>query len=281
MNRVLVTGADGFIGKNLIPRLMDVNYSIIEKYLDNGDIADERTWSEFPTSDVVIHLAARTFVPDSWTDTYDFLRCNLLGTIAALDYCRKNSSKLILLSSYLYGTPTELPIKENAALIPTNPYALSKKLAEEACQFYSDNYGVKVVILRPFNIYGPKQSESFLIQSVISQIRASHTINVKDLEPRRDYVYIDDVASAILKAIEYDTDFDTFNIGSGKSYSVANVIDILQEIMTSSLPVVSSNERRQNEIMETVAAIEKAKKYLDWEPEINLVAGLNNIIQDY
>jgi GDP-4-dehydro-6-deoxy-D-mannose reductase len=282
MNKILVTGSDGFIGNNLIPKLQRKKYFIIEKCLDDGDISEQSTWDAFPPADLVIHLAARTFVPDSWLESYEYIRCNFLGTIAALEYCHKHDAKLVFLSSYLYGNPSELPIKETADLQPTNPYALSKKLAEEACQFYATSLGVKVIILRPFNIYGPNQSDLFLIQSVISQIQKSESIVVKDLLPKRDYIYLDDVTDAIIATLDFDTNYEEFNIGSGRSYSVADLIDIIKKVSNSKLEVISTNERRKDEIEDTIADVRKAKLLLGWEPKTSLDEGISKIINsDY
>lgn len=281
MNRILITGSDGFIGKNLIPRLIGENYSIITKSINDGDIAEESTWHTFPPASVVIHLAAKTFVPASWQNSFDFYKCNFLGTIAALNYCQAHNAKLIFLSTYLYGNPSELPINESAELKPSNPYALSKKIAEDACKFYAESLCVKVIILRLFNLYGPHQSDTFLIQTIILQIQRSQSINVMDLEPKRDFIYIDDAVEAIVKAITYDTPYDVFNIGSGKSYSVAEIINIIQHIFNTNLPIISKQERRKDEIMNTVADILKAKKKLGWIPKIDFETGLRRIIMDF
>jgi len=279
MARILVTGASGFIGKHLVPKLRDNHHDVIEANSRSGDIADEGTWQSFPQVDVVIHLAGRTFVPDSWLDSAGFLKTNFLGTIAALEYCKNNDARLVYLSSYLYGNPEKLPISESAPLYANNPYALSKKLTEEACQFYSDSFGVKITVLRPFNVYGPGQSELFLIPSIIDQTSLGDVIRVKDLEPKRDYVYIDDLVSAIIKAIGLNQGFSVFNIGTGLSYSVAELIGLIQEIKGSKLTCISSEERRPDEILDCRADIAQATRCLGWKPETDLKSGLRAVIE--
>ena len=277
MAKILVTGASGFIGKNLVPRLRTCQHNVIEVNSSDGDVSDSCTWLNFQRADILIHLAGSTFVPDSWKDPNTFLKTNLHGTLCALDYCRQHGSRFIYLSSYLYGNPSKLPIDESAPLFASNPYALSKKMAEEVCKFYADHYGVKIAILRPFNVYGLGQSEQFLIPSLINQVCAGNTICVKDLEPRRDYVYIDDLVDAIIKAIDVDFDFDIFNIGTGVSYSVADLIDIIQNIKGTSLDVISDCERRTGEIMDTQADISKALNILGWKPKNSLLVGLQKL----
>lgn len=278
MTKILVTGSSGFIGKNLLPRLRSHQYSVSSVSRLDGEISDAHTWDKFQSSEVLIHLAGLTFVPDSWKDPSRFIKTNLDGVTCALDYCRKHGSRLIYLSSYLYGNPEFLPIPESAPLIANNPYALSKKMAEEVCKFYAEFYGVKITILRPFNVYGPGQSQQFLIPSIIAQASAGTPILVQDLNPRRDYVYIDDLVDAIINAINKQLEFEVFNIGTGISYSVAELINIIQKIMGTNLNVVCNGEKRIGEIVDTQANILQALKILDWKPKYTLEAGLKKII---
>jgi nucleoside-diphosphate-sugar epimerase len=171
-----------------------------------------------------------------------------------------------------------LPIPESAALVAMNPYALSKKLAEEACKFYADIYGVKIIILRPFNVYGSGQSDRFLIPYLINQVKSKTTISIQDIEPRRDFIYIDDLVDAIIKAMEIQLDFDIFNIGSGVSYSVAELIGIIQKIQGTSLGIKVDGERRIGEVMDTQADITKAFDILGWSPKYSLHSGLEKML---
>lgn len=278
MAKVLVTGASGFIGKHLIPKLCVNQHDVTEVNRTAGDIADDATWAHLPHAEVVIHLAGKAFVPDSWNDPTGFLKTNLHGTVCALEYCRRLNARLVFMSSYMYGKPEKLPIPESAALQANNPYALSKKLAEEACRFYADYFGVKIVVLRPFNIYGPGQANHFLIPSIVDQVMEGNEIHVKDLEPKRDYVYVEDVADAITMAVGLDKKFDILNIGTGVSYSVAEVIDFIQEIKGTNLVVQSGSERRTAEIMDTQADITKASDIMGWSPKWTLRAGLQNLL---
>lgn len=279
MTKVLVTGASGFVGKNLIPKLHSLRYEVIETNSKSEDVTKSATWDAFPDVDVVIHLAARTFVPDSWNDPAGFFSSNFNGTIYALEYCRQRKARMIFASAYLYGNPDRLPISESSPLYSNNPYALSKKLAEEACRFYAQHYNVNVTVLRPFNIYGFGQDSKWLIPEIINQTICNTEIQVKDLEPRRDYVYIKDVVDAFVKSIENPQKFGIFNIGSGVSFSVIEVIDKIQNIVGTCLPVVSLNQRREQEIMDTVADISQAKNILAWSPVWTLEKGIKEIIQ--
>ena len=277
MSKVLVTGASGFIGKHLVRRLRAEGHQVLEARRTSGDVADEATWRSFPLTDVVVHLAARSFVPESWEAPGDFLRTNLLGTVAAMEYCRAHDARLVFPSSYIYGDAVHQPIAETAPLVAKNPYALSKKLAEEACVFFADRFGVTVTILRPFNIYGAGQADAFLVPTIVNQVRGGREIHVKDLEPRRDYVYVLDVVEAIVRAVAREGGFSIFNVGSGTSHSVAEVIQTIQDVWGTSLPVRSDGVRRQDEVMETVADITRAKKQLGWMPRFTLRQGLEDL----
>jgi len=278
MAKVLLTGSTGFIGKNVLEKLRLTGHEVIELNRASGDIADTETWSDLLPADVVVHLAALTFVPDSWVDPHSFMKTNLQGAVCALEYCRKHQSKLIFLSTYMYGNPESLPIPEDARLHAFNPYALSKKMAEDACLFYAENFKVPTVILRPFNVYGPGQKTDFLIPSIIKQALAGEPIKVKVLEPKRDYIYIDDLAQSIILAIAFKQSFGVFNVGTGKSYSVAELIAVIQQSMDTRLPVQASGEKRPEEVMDTRADISKAANMLGWQPRWSLEQGIAEII---
>lgn len=274
-----MTGASGFIAKHLIPRLRSAGHDVFEIDRRDGDIAHEKTWAGLPRAEVVIHLAGKSFVPDSWVDPSSFFSCNMLGTAAALEYCKKNAARMIFLSSYMYGNPERLPIPENAPLIANNPYALSKKFAEELSRFYTARFAVDVSVLRLFNVYGPGQGDKFLIPSVIRQVCSGTRVHVRDLEPKRDYVHVTDVSQAIIRALSTRRGFHVYNIGSGVSYSVSEIIQTVQDVWGTDLLVSSDSARRLDEIMDTIADISEAKRWLGWEPQFGLLAGIRDIFE--
>jgi nucleoside-diphosphate-sugar epimerase len=133
MSKVLVTGASGFLGPHLVLALRAAGHEVIEARRESGDIADAATWKQFPRADAVMHLAGKSFVPESWQVPDVFVRTNLGGAVQAMEYCRTHGAHLVYPSSYMYGDAVEQPIAESSPLVARNPYALSKKLAEEAC----------------------------------------------------------------------------------------------------------------------------------------------------
>jgi len=280
MRKLLITGADGMVGSHLCRQLQALNYSYSKLTRKNGDIAAAETWQSIEPHDVVVHLAAQTFVPNSWKNPAQFIETNSMGTLQALEYCRKHGAALIFMSSYLYGNPAALPIPETAALYTPNPYALSKKMAEDFCRFYNSSFQVPVTILRPFNLYGAGQDTSFLIPMLIQQSLENEAFRVKDLHPRRDYLYIDDFIKALISCIPLDG-YHVLNIGAGSSYSVLDIINTIQQIQQTHLPVLSEAQQRPNEIMDTVADISEAKKLLLWQPKTDLETGLRRMIAHY
>jgi nucleoside-diphosphate-sugar epimerase len=278
MSKILVTGANGFIGKVLCNQLILQGHEVAAISSDLGDISLIKTWEQISATDTVIHLAAKTFVPESWKNPGTFLETNTLGTLRALEYCKKHQANMVYISSYLYGNAKTLPINEEAPVYTPNPYALSKKNAEDYCRLFANSYGVNTVILRPFNIYGFNQNPSFLIPEIINQVLQKKTVHVKDLAPKRDYVFIEDFISSIIKCLHINQ-FEIINIGSGISYSVKEIIDMVQQICGTNYPVTSSNETRTAEIMDTIADITKAGSILNWKPKISMLEGLSRVIE--
>ena len=279
MNKILLTGCDGFIGKNLQNSLMIEGYDIDLHARKDGDLSIKTTWEEKEYYPTVIHLAAKTFVPFSWDSPAEFIRNNTLSTTYALEYCRDKKSKLILLSSYMYGNTSNLPTSEKEPLSVSNPYGLSKLLCENICDFYSEIFNVKVIRVRVFNVFGPGQPSNFLISKIVSQALNNKQIYLENLEPRRDYIYIRDLCSAIIKIIKYESNERIFNIGQGKSYSVSKVVEIVQSILGTNKPCISKKQIRKMEILETLADIELAKKELKWYPKYDLKKGLSEYIK--
>lgn len=282
MSKILVTGASGFIGRSLLSRLKGQGLEVIPIDSAVGDIANRGTLAMFAQQEIahVFHLAGKTFVPDSWDDPQAFCQTNVLGTVNVLEFCRKNLIPMTYVSAYVYGHPDSLPIGEDSAIRPSNPYALTKRLAEEACEFYASAYDLPVTTIRPFNVYGIGQAEFFLIPEIISQaLDGGQEITVKDLAPRRDYVYLEDLVTALLTTLNMPAGYRVYNIGSGISLSVQEVIDTIQNIAGTKKKVVCDNVARTNELLDVVADISKAGKELGWHPGFSFHAGIETIIR--
>jgi nucleoside-diphosphate-sugar epimerase len=283
MKNILVTGASGFIGKELVKNLLKKRFKVIEFNSSAGDISELNLIERYKNEkiDHIFHLSAKTFVPDSWENPTSFYKTSVMGTNNVLELCRDKKASLTFVSAYLYGEPEKLPISEDDNVKSNNPYAHSKYLAEELCRFYAEYYNVNITIARPFNIYGKNQKEIFLIPHIIKQVLNNDVINVKDLHPKRDYIYLDDLVLGLVKTIDNKKHFSIYNFGSGVEISVQEIIDIIQKIANTQKVIISEKNERKNEIMNIVADISKAKKELDWTPKYNFKDGIKEILKDF
>jgi nucleoside-diphosphate-sugar epimerase len=276
MARVLITGMTGSIGQELKKKLQDHGHAVVGekshfKRIQQEDYFDQIEQPE--DIDVVYHLAAKSFVPDSWNHPAEYTETNVLGTNRVLEFCRTFKAKIVLVSSYAYGIPQYLPIDEKHPVSAANPYALSKLMAEELCQFYGAHYQVPFTIVRPFNVYGAKGNKKLLIPEIIEQIERGKEIEVKDLVPKRDYIFINDLIDLLIRLME-DQQNEIYNAGSGESLSVAEVIKVCQRVWGTDLPIISNDVSRQNEIPETQADMTKVKEKLSWSPSFSFEAGI-------
>jgi len=276
---VLVTGASGFIGRALAARLEQTGRSVVRISRAHGfDIVRDG----LPLDGVrhVFHLAARTGVAESWDEPVAYFDANALGTARVLEQCRRHGCGMTFLSAYVYGPPQRLPIAETEPVEPNNPYALSKSIGEQLCAFYSRFYGLPVVALRAFNVYGPGQRDDFLIPLIVKQILdpLQSEVVVMDLRPRRDYVYISDALEAILLASRAASG-SVFNVGSGAAYSVQEIIERASAAAGIFKPYRALNERRRNEIEATVADIRALSEAVGWRPEVTIDQGLVRVIE--
>lgn len=275
---VVVSGAGGFVGGALVRQLKQEGRSVFAMDRSHGDVADAQTWRDIPAAHALIHLAGRSYVPDSWSQGPDFIASNVLGTERALAYCRAHSARMVYASAYVYGIPEVLPLQEHQLAKPNNPYAMSKFVAEQLCEFAARYQGVSVTVLRIFNVFGSGQRPEFLIPSVLRQVRECNEVRVLDLKPRRDYVFLDDVVEALTKSLHAGQGFHCANIGSGVSYSVKEIIDIIQLEAGTKLPVVSASSERPQEIPEVRADISVAQHVLGWAPRWTFKDGVRHML---
>lgn len=297
-----VSGAEGFIGSWVVQELLNsgtkvralVQYNsfgsvgwlesmVEDKNLEIifGDVRDSTQMSSVLSGvKSVHHLAALISIPYSYQAPQSYLDTNVSGTLNLLNSAREaNVSRFIQTStSEVYGTAQVVPISEDHPLQPQSPYAASKVASDALAMSYFRSFDLPVIILRPFNTFGPRQSRRAIIPTLIAQFLAgSKEIQVGSLEPRRDFTFAKDTARAFLLAAEADAAVgETINLGVGFDVSVADVIEDLSTIF-SNKPLVETEIERvrpsKSEVMQLLSDNRKAQRLLEWSPSLEGRAG--------
>lgn len=308
--KVLVTGADGFIGSHVVEALLSQGAETTAFCMYNsfgtlgwldgsstygeavaagqarsvlGDIRDtEHVNRVVAGHDVVLHLAALIAIPHSYVAARSYVDTNITGTVNVLEACREHSvSRLVHTStSEVYGTPEHVPISESHPLKGQSPYSATKIGADKMCESYARSFDVPVTILRPFNTYGPRQSARALIPTVLAQLQSGvNEIQLGALTPQRDFTYVTDTAEGFLKAAIAQADpGQVIQLGTGRTVSVQEVVDICQTVTGTSV-VVSEDPNRirpaKSEVEILLSNPSLADKVLDWRPSVSLEEGLS------
>lgn len=301
--KALITGADGFIGRHLIKRLIGMKDMQIFALSRNaapsgsdgkrlvhvtGSILDgARMEALFRDNafDAVIHLAAITAHDDIVNRRMETFDTNLKGTMNLLAgmnrYCR-GALFLYASTGKVYGKTDQLPISEKAAVNPQNILGKSKRITEEVIDFCAQPYN-RYLICRIFNVYGEGQKRSFVVPTIIDQLGRDE-IALGNLTDRRDYLYIGDLCDALAACIEHRNGFspvDYVNIGSGEGVSVGDMLALMEELLGRRLRVrVEEGRLRADETAEEYCDNGKLRSVTGWRPKMPLKEGLRRVLQD-
>ena len=294
---VLVTGATGFVGPYLVRELLERKARV--KVLTPGKVRNLTGLEDkitlvrgnitYPGSlenvvkdaDIVFHLAAISNVNYAIAHPKETFEINATGTLNLLEEARKNEvSKFVYISSsHVYGVPQYLPMDEKHPVNPHEPYAASKAAAEMLVNIYALNYGLKTTLIRPFNMYGPGQSQDFIIPSIINQAFKKDVIELGNLTPTRDLLYITDAIEGMLTIAEHGE--GVYNIGSGIETSIKEIVEKIINIIDPSKKYVSIESRRRSnavDIPRMCADVSKLKN-LGWSPVVDMEEGLMKTIK--
>ena len=277
---ITITGSEGFLGKLICKKLEILGHELVKIDFTHGDdVANPQVFANSIDSELYIHLAAKSYVPDSMIRPADFYYTNVVGTLNVLEAARINNARVIFFSSYIYGNPEYLPVNENHPFNPHNPYAQSKLIGEDLCRAYYRDFNVPVIIFRPFNIYGPGQNEKFLIPTILKQINSGQ-VKLMDPNPKRDYIHCTDVVEAVVKAAEIKNfGFEIINLGTGVSISVKDIVEVFVKFSKTNFKVNFENSVRKTEVNDCYADVTKANEILNWTPLKNFEEGISELLK--
>ncbi|WP_118828413.1 NAD-dependent 4,6-dehydratase LegB [Salinibacter ruber] len=297
MARILVTGADGFIGSHLVEALVErgeevrafVRYNAFNSWgwLDtvnedvreaieifSGDVRDPNgVRKAMQGIDVVYHLAALISIPYSYHSPDTYVDTNVTGTLNILQAARDLGTKKVVhtSTSEVYGSAQFVPITEDHPLQGQSPYSASKIGADQMALSFYRSFDTPVAVIRPFNTYGPRQSTRAVIPTIITQIASGRrTLELGNLHPTRDFSYVEDTARGFMAVADSDEAVgEVVNIGSGFEISIGDLVDLTAEAMGVEVSVETDEERtrpEKSEVDRLYADISKAGEFLGWTP---------------
>ena len=305
---VLVTGAGGFIGSHLVESLVRagarvrafVRYTSTGRHghLDelapevaaeveiySGDLADgDAVAQAVDGRAIVFHLGAVIPIPYSFRHPREYVAVNVVGTLNVLQAARAGGVERIvqMSSSEVYGSAQTVPISEEHPLNAQSPYAATKIGADQLALSFQRSFDLPVVVARPFNTYGPRQSARAIIPSIAAQALTREVVELGAVDPTRDFLYVgDNVAGLIRCGTVAGIEGETLNLGTGTEISIGELAEKILAALGSSASIVSVDERvrpPEAEVVRLVADASKARRLLDWEPETPFDEGLRRTL---
>ena len=306
--RVLVTGADGFIGSHLTELLVREGFEVraLSQYnsfnnwgwledvdcLKNievlsGDIRDAHYCKHITKNvDIVFHLAALIAIPYSYKAPESYVDTNVKGTLNICQAAMENGVKRIIhtSTSEVYGTAQYVPIDESHPLQPQSPYSASKIAADAMAMSFHNAFDLPIVTARPFNTYGPRQSARAVIPTIITQIASGKKqIRLGDVSPTRDFNYVEDTCRGFLALAKCDEAIgQTVNIGSNFEISVEDTLKLIRQLMNSDVEFLMEDERirpQKSEVFRLWCDDSKIRSLTQFQPQFDIHAGLGLTIE--
>lgn len=293
-SHVYLTGGTGFVGSHLrstfaerdVPVTLLVRENSSVKTEDNeqiqrGDVTLPETLS-LHDHDTVIHLAAQTNIEVAVDEPRRTWEVNADGTLNVLEAARNANVDRILFASTasVYGPPEYIPIDELHPTNPVEPYGASKLAGEALTHSYGSSYGMETLVIRLFNTFGPGQSEDNVIPTIVSQLVDDDKVELGNLSPSRDFIYVEDAVTALLTVLKEGESGTSYNVGRGESVSIENIANMVSDAVGRDPTIVSKRERRRSddiEIPEHVADISRTTD-LGWSPDYDVKEGISEMI---
>ena len=304
--KILVTGAEGFIGSHLVELLLKKKFKVKALVLYNsfnswgwlenlnsklknnlevvlGDIRDKENFEDLSKSvDIIINMAALIGIPYSYKASRSYIETNVIGSLNVLNSALKNNiSQVIQIStSEVYGTPKKVPITENFPYNAQSPYAASKIAADQLSLSFYRSFNLPVSIIRPFNTYGPRQSARAIIPTIITQALKNKKIKLGSVYPKRDLMYVEDTVRGICAAINNKKTYgQVINLGTGYEISIKNLVEKISKLLGFKIEYQTQTNRKRpkkSEVDRLLASNRKAKKLLNWKPKYSKAKGLDD-----
>lgn len=314
MKKILVSGADGFIGSHLVESLVHLGYNVKAFTLYNSfnkwgwlDSLDKSVLSEIEVfsgdirdpygvknamegCDTVLHLAALIAIPYSYHSPDTYIDTNIKGTLNVLQAARSlNVERIIHTStSEVYGTARFVPITEEHPLQGQSPYSASKIGADQLAYSFYSSFELPVITIRPFNTYGPRQSARAVIPTIITQLaNGLDVLKLGSIHPTRDFNYVQDTVDGFIAALKAENAFgETINLGSNFEISIGDTVNVIAELMNKSITIETDDKRlrpKDSEVERLWADNKKAADMLHWKPKYGglegFKAGLSKTIE--
>ena len=293
--KIFITGADGFLGSHLTEKLINKGHKVTalsyynsfgfngwlheikkNKNLNiiHGDIRDENFINNSTKGhQIIFHLAALISIPHSYESYSSFLQTNVLGTSNILTAAKRNNIKRVIVTSTseVYGSAQYVPINEIHPLNAQSPYAASKIAADQLSLSFFRSFNLPIIIIRPFNTFGPRQSTRAVIPTIITQSLKRKNIRLGNISTIRDFTYIKDTVDGFIRCMHSKNIFgETINIASGYEIPIKKVISLIMELTNSSGKILSDGKRyrpNKSEVNRLWGCNKKAKKLLGWKPQ--------------
>jgi len=280
--KIGISGINGFVGSNVARVLSQDGYEVVslDKYIRSCALKNIAIDDRCGNLGWVLHFAASTSIPLSLDNPFYTYANNLESTLLALKIAHHSKSAFLFMSSYVYGKPKYIPIDEKHPVSYVNPYMGSKIVGEEICRQINNLFEIPLVILRGFNIYGDCRVRGRLIPDLLESVRNGMPMVVNDPVPKRDYLYIKDFNSLVIKIISQDpVKTGTYNVGYGHSYSNIEVAETVRKLVNYKCSIITKSHPRPSDIMDCTVDVSLVKETFSWSPTYSLERGLSELLQ--
>ncbi len=302
----LITGAAGFLGSHLVKKLLASDWQVIA--LDNlcaGTLDNLRDVANHPrlhtvladicqrdyicgilaqfSPQIVFHLAAHHFIPYCETESAEAVRVNVLGTQTLVEAVQRvaTTQRFMFVSTGDVYTPMEQPHQETSPVAPSSLYGTTKLACEQLLQVAAKKSDIDFTIARLFNIYGPQETNPHIIPEIISQLKSHdrQPLHLGSIWPKRDFIFVEDVADALISLVAIDAHFDVVNVGGGQAYAIEDLVQIIGTLLKRNIQVVTDPQRvRPVERPHLEADISKINRLTGWAPAWTIETGLAHLL---